>query len=85
MMDSGERQVFWSMVLDPCFFFKLFILVLAVLSLRRCSGFSLAAECRGHSPVALLGLLTAGASPVEQGLQGAWATVVVASRLQSTG
>ena len=69
----------------PLFFFKLFILVVAGLSLRCCSGFSLAAECRGHSPVALLGLFTAVASPVEQGLQGAWAPVVVASRLQSTG
>ena len=47
-----------------------------MLSLCFCSGFSLVAKSRVHSPGAVLRLLTEVASPVaELGLQGAWASV----------
>ena len=42
----------------------LFILFLAGQGLRRCAGFSLAAGSGGSSPVVVLRLLVAAASPV---------------------
>ena len=50
-------------------FKMLFILYLAVLGLRHCTGFSLVPVSRGRSPVAVRGLLIAVASlVVERGL-----------------
>ena len=61
-------------------------LVLAGLGLRCCAGFSLVLESRGYSLPAILRLLVAVASLVaEHGLWVTWASVVVVSRLQSTG
>ena len=48
---------------------KIYLFIfLAVLGLRCCTSFSLAAEIRGCSLVAMLGLLTVEASLVEHGL-----------------
>ena len=53
-----------------------------MLGLHRCSGFSLVAASGGHSVWGVRGLLTAAASlVVEQGLQGAWASVGAAPGL----
>ena len=52
----------------------LFILFLAMLGLLCCTGFSLVAELRDFSPVAVSRLLIAAASLVaEHGLQSTWA------------
>ena len=59
-----------------------FILFLAVLGLRCCAGFSLVAASRGHSPVAVRGLLIVVASlVVKHRLYSMGASVVVAPRL----
>ena len=51
-----------------------------------CAGFCLAAASRGYSLVAVCGLLVAGASlAVEHGLEGMWASVLVARGLSSCG
>ena len=66
-----------------CLFIIFFVVVLVVLSLRCCTGFSLVAESGGYSPAALL---TAVVSLIaEQVLQDMWALVDVVPRLQSTG
>ena len=58
-----------------------FILFLAVLGLRCCAGFSLVAASRGHSPVAVRGLLIVVASLVaEHELYQGQVGVVVAAR-----
>ena len=59
---------------------------MAVLGLCCCAGFSLVEMSRGYSTDAMLRLLIAVVSLVaKHGLQGALASVVVASRLQNTG
>ena len=59
---------------------------MAVLGLCCCAGFSLVEMSRGYSTDAMLRLLIAVISLVaKHGLQGALASVVVASRLQGTG
>ena len=59
---------------------------LAMLGLCCCAGCSLVVAIRGGSPAAVCGLLTAVASlAAEHGLQGAWASVLVAPGLWSTG
>ena len=59
------------------FFFCNFIyLFLAVLDLRCCAGFSLAAASKAYSPVVVCGLLIAVTSLVEHRLQGAGASVL---------
>ena len=50
------------------FLLKIYLFIfLAVLGLRGCASFSLAAEIRGYSLVAMLGLLTVEASLKESG------------------
>ena len=67
-------------------FFKRFYLFMAVLGLCCCAGFSLVEMSRGYSTDAMLRLLISVVSLVaKHGLQGALASVVVASRLQNTG
>ena len=60
-------------------------LCLAVVGLHCCRGFSLAAASGGYSLFAVLRLLIAVAFLGEHRLQGTWAAVVSAPRLQSTG
>ena len=75
--------------LYPYFIFsvkKTFKFILTVLGLCCCAGFSLVEMSRGYSTDAMLRLLIAVVSLVaKHGLQGALASVVVASRLQNTG
>ena len=60
-------------------------LFLAMLRLHCCSGVSLVAESGGYSLVVACGpLIVVASSVADHGLQGAWASVVVAFRLQST-
>ena len=68
-----------------CIFITVFIyLVLAVLGLPCCTGFSLVSESRGYSRVAVIGLHIAVASlVVERRLSGVWASVAVAHGLSS--
>ena len=55
---------------------------LSVLGLHRCPGFSLVVGNGGCSPAVVCGLLAAVASLVaEHGLEGTWASVVVANGL----
>ena len=57
---------------------------MAVLGLRRCTGFSLAAASRGSSLAAVCRLLITVASlVVKHGLQGAWASGAVTRGLSS--
>ena len=69
------------------FFFNFIYLFLAVLDLRCCAGFSLAAASKAYSPVVMCGLLIAVTSLVEHRLQGAGASVlqVPEHRLHSCG
>ena len=64
-----------SRVTLKCFYVIIFIcLLLAVLGLHCCTGFSLVAASRGYSLVAVRGLLIAAASlVVEHGLWSVWA------------
>ena len=70
------------MELPSLTFYNLFIYLLGVLGLRRCSGFSLIAESGCYSLVAVRGLLILVATFVAEYSR---ASAVVASRLQSTG
>ena len=50
-----------------------------------CAGFSLVSESRGLLFIAVQGLLTAVASPVEPGVYEAWASIVAARGLSGCG
>ena len=68
------------------FKFLFIYLFLAVLSLHRCTGFSLVVESWDHSLAAVPRLLVVGVSlVVEHGLQGGQGSVVVTCGLSSCG
>ena len=62
-----------------------FYLLLAVLGLCCCACFFLVGESEGYSLVVVGRLLIAVASCVERGLEGMWASVVLARGLCSCG